>query len=101
MQIKPTKRYHYTAIKWLKKRKEVRKEGKKGKKGARKASETEENEGNTKTAFLQLEGKRKSNNTITPGGSSWSGGRGRPLPAVRGCRAQRGPSPSNPLPSLP
>lgn len=49
MQIKPTKRYHYTAIKWLKKRKEVRKEGKKGKKGARKASETEENEGNTKT----------------------------------------------------
>ena len=52
MQIKPTKRYHHTAIKWLKKRREVkkegRKEGKKGKEGARKASETEK-EGNTKT----------------------------------------------------
>ena len=29
MQIKPTKHYHYTAIKWLNKRKEVRKEGRK------------------------------------------------------------------------
>ena len=29
MQIKPTKRYHHTAIKWLKKRREVKKEGRK------------------------------------------------------------------------
>ena len=29
MQIKPTRHYHYTAIKWLNKRKEVRKEGRK------------------------------------------------------------------------